>query len=158
MSLNVNDIIPITADVYSSLIQEKNGGDCMMLYIRFIMQMRMQNNTLTRSTDSFMMTAMGWGDARYRNAKNPLKELGLIKTTPIRGEDGCINEWGVEVMACTSDVSRTLESQSVARPVCGKRGTNIYNIYNTNNINNKENKKEEEVIKEKESSRVSIFL
>jgi len=94
----VGEIIPITKDTFDSLMRYKNGPDSIALWIRYVIQTQYQKSEDTKSYDSFMQTAMGWGEQRLRSAKANLKELGLVEVCAIRDKGGRISDYVTKVM------------------------------------------------------------
>lgn len=96
----VGEVVPITRDTFNSLMEFKNGPDSIALWIRYVIQTQYQKTDDTKSYDSFMRGAMGgWGEQRFRSAKENLKALGLLEVCAIRDEStGRISDYVTRVM------------------------------------------------------------
>ena len=100
--INIEDIIPVgSATLFLLMSLWKEYPDAFTLYFRYAVQMRLQNNRMTKSTDKFMENAMGWGHSRFIKAKKLLKDAGLIEVTPIKNDEGKVTEWAVKVLTVT---------------------------------------------------------
>lgn len=94
----VDQIVSTTHNTIGKLGTYKNGGDALLLYFRYILQRKMQENVRTRSKDIFMMKAMGWHKDKFYKVKHILVENWLIKM--VRDKN---NEWYVQVMFIISE-------------------------------------------------------
>lgn len=142
-----NDLLTTTSQTVIRLMKHKNWWDWLLLYMRLMIQTRIQQSNDTRSDDSFMREALWWWVERLRNAKKILIDEWLITTNNIQNEEWVIT-WrrvivnfitNCAVLASNSKVDREVVLPTDgSRPLMGERATNnIYNNnYNNNNYNN----------------------
>jgi len=140
--VDVNEILSTTSFTIYKFISYKNGGDCMLLYFRYLIQSRIQTTANTYSTDSFMIKAMGWGKDRFANAKKVLIDTGFIEPIIRRAEYWTILSHFIRVKFDIGFVEQSYPEPPLPRewvePATGKRETNTIEE-KINTIEEKEN-------------------
>lgn len=84
------------------LFESDKPGDAVALYIFYYKTAKWQKTDKARANDKFVKKGLKWGDNRLSNAKEILKDLGLINIIQ-RRKDGKIVGWYVEVKYIVSD-------------------------------------------------------
>lgn len=81
MELNINDLFSFNFTTYHKILEVggKNGPEALALYIRYIEQVKMQNQDETFSLDKFMMSHMRWNKNKFYKIKKILMKLSLIE-------------------------------------------------------------------------------
>lgn len=136
---DTNEILSTTSITLINLLKYKNGWDCLALYFRYQLQVRLQENSTTYSTDTFMEKAMGWGKLRLYNAKKILVDEWLISHVIRRGEDGRVSGHYIKI-------NFLIRSQSNHTPTSPESGSTPHvvevetNTLEKNIINTKEKK------------------
>lgn len=129
---NIDQIVSTTHTTVNKLLEYRNGPDALILYFRYIQQMKMQMNSNTYSTDVFMMEAMWRWDSRFKSAKNILVHLKLIQPITKRDEAGRIVGHYVKVKFIVQldkpDLSTSAVSHPVEEPPSGEWGTNTLEV------------------------------
>jgi hypothetical protein len=100
----LNIVIPYTTFDTIMEIGGKYSSDALALYCRLLIQVQLQGSTVTRSTATFLQSALGWTESRYKNAKKVLTDGGFIRSVPVKNDDGVIDSWNIEVMSLIEGV------------------------------------------------------
>lgn len=138
--MDTNDILSTTTNTIYRFMEEKNGGDILLLYMRYMIQSRIQNTSNTYSNDKFMMKAMWWWADRFQKAKQYLVNTKTIEPIARRDEKGIIVGHFIRVMfdISKSKLSEGLECPQPWIPTTGEHplvGKQVTNTIVENNIN-----------------------
>lgn len=128
---NIDKIVSTTHDTVNKLLEYKNWPDALALYFRYIQQSKMQENNTTYSNDSFMIKATWRGTDRFRNAKNILKEVGLIELILIRWDNGQMQGKYIKVNFIISTIGG--DNHPLEIPSDGETATNTL-VVNKNTL------------------------
>ena len=130
--LDANELFWITSYTYDRIMEEwwKNWPDAFALYFKLMKQARIQQTNQTYTLNEFLRNWMGrWAD-RLRNAKNILKNLGLVDDINIQDEKGkitwhyvrvnyLIDENKVRTSGITYNLSTSCLHRETASSTCG---------------------------------------
>lgn len=147
-----NTLLIINEVTINKLFSLKNDN-AILLYFFYYKTAKWQNNNPIKATDLYVRKSLGWGSSKVTNAKNILKENGLIEIIKKRSEDNAnISGWYVKINYL---VSKNTQNQDINNQEhsflehsftrTSKRETNTIN----NNINTINNNKKENLLKEK---------
>lgn len=131
------DIIAMTKYTCDRILDSDNKSDAFALYTFYAYMRTWQNTSTIKCTMSFVREALDWGVARYRKAKNTLKDLELIEDVRRVGEDGRTINWYVNVKYVV--YGKSLEVHPSTSPSGGQPA---YKCLRTNNSFNKNIKSE----------------
>lgn len=104
------------------------GPDAYLLYSFYYKAAKFQKNRNPWATNEFAMKGLKWGKDRFKKAKGLLRDNGFIKDTKIKGKDGKIIKWVIELKYL---------QQSVAKPPLPEEHGVDKNPTNTNNYEDK---------------------
>ena len=144
--MDTNDILATTTNTIYRFMEQKNWGDILILYMRYMIQSRLQNTSNTYSNDVFMIKAMWWWKERFAKAKTYLVDTKTIEPIARRDEAGRIVWHFVRVKYDIGLTEPSSPQPSFAthweKPPSGKQETNTI-VENINTIVEKENTIEE---------------
>lgn len=150
--MDTNDILSTTTNTIYRFMEQKNWGDILLLYMRYMIQSRLQNTSNTYSNDVFMIKAMWWWKERFAKAKTYLVSSGTIEPIARRDEVGRIVGHFVRVkydLGLTEPPSpQPSFTTNWEKPPSGKQETNTI-VEKINTIVEKENTIETKVSKPK---------
>src|SRR6185369_3761884 len=93
-----NFLMITTVSTVNKLISDKKKQDAWILYAFYYKSAKIQETNQPKATISFCMKGLdGWGETRVRNAKNVLRELGLITDIKRTNELGKVTGWYIKL-------------------------------------------------------------
>lgn len=99
------DIIFLTVGKYELFLSKgKVGMDAYLMYSHLMYTGRLQATNQVWATNSYIKNGLKWGEDKLRNAKNLLKELGLIEQieqTPDKENKGKFNKPYIKIITNT---------------------------------------------------------
>lgn len=135
---DIDPIVSTTHDTCTVLMQYKNWGDALLLYFRYILQKKLQENESTYSEDSFMQASMWWWYDRLRAAKKVLEKHWFIETVQTRWENWKLWKKYVKVKYVIIIWTQPGVDPTLGNPRLGETQTNTL-VVNTNTLVVKEN-------------------
>lgn len=147
--LDANELFGVTSYTFDKIMEVgwRIGPDAFALYFKLMKQARMQQTNQTYSLNEFLKKGMWRWEDRLRNAKNILKQLGLVDDVTIRDEkwkitwhyvrvNYLIDENKVRNQATTYNLTTVGNLPGVDEPTTGwtdanALSTKIWNAWNT---------------------------
>ena len=127
-----NELIILNQITIERLFEQKNLN-ALILYLFYYKTAKWQGVNQIKANDSYCKQCLHWGSDKLKEAKNILKQMGLIKILNKKNEKNQIDGWYIKI----EYYSTTPETTIPNTPDVGKQNTNTYNNNNKYLNNNK---------------------